>query len=127
MIRRPPRSTRTDTLFPYTTLFRSEREEIHRERVVEIDKSEQRTARHALHAVLSTGERRLQRDEIDDFRQGQGDHGEIDAAAPDCEAADDDAEQAAADAAGDDRDDRWHSDLRHEEGDRKSTRLNSSH
>src|SRR3546814_9706649 len=29
MIRRPPRSTRTDTLFPYTTLFRSEsRQEI---------------------------------------------------------------------------------------------------
>src|SRR3546814_1687106 len=26
MIRRPPRSTRTDTLFPYTTLFRSEAE-----------------------------------------------------------------------------------------------------
>src|SRR3546814_16671638 len=26
MIRRPPRSTRTDTLFPYTTLFRSDRE-----------------------------------------------------------------------------------------------------
>src|SRR3546814_20492955 len=25
MIRRPPRSTRTDTLFPYTTLFRSYR------------------------------------------------------------------------------------------------------
>src|SRR3546814_15177729 len=29
MIRRPPRSTRTDTLFPYTTLFRSELEEAH--------------------------------------------------------------------------------------------------
>src|SRR3546814_9819943 len=28
MIRRPPRSTRTDTLFPYTTLFRS-RERVH--------------------------------------------------------------------------------------------------
>src|SRR3546814_15369599 len=30
MIRRPPRSTRTDTLFPYTTLFRSgaDRQEI---------------------------------------------------------------------------------------------------
>src|SRR3546814_12585657 len=28
MIRRPPRSTRTDTLFPYTTLFRSAAEEI---------------------------------------------------------------------------------------------------
>src|SRR3546814_6883712 len=27
MIRRPPRSTRTDTLFPYTTLFRSYRKE----------------------------------------------------------------------------------------------------
>src|SRR3546814_16706704 len=27
MIRRPPRSTRTDTLFPYTTLFRSLRKE----------------------------------------------------------------------------------------------------
>src|SRR3546814_6702021 len=30
MILRPPRSTRTDTLFPYTTLFRSLR--VHRER-----------------------------------------------------------------------------------------------
>src|SRR3546814_1341230 len=29
MIRRPPRSTRTDTLFPYTTLFRSARIERH--------------------------------------------------------------------------------------------------
>src|SRR3546814_10303363 len=26
MLRRPPRSTRTDTLFPYTTLFRSDRQ-----------------------------------------------------------------------------------------------------
>src|SRR3546814_5649620 len=30
MIRRPPRSTRTDTLFPYTTLFRSQRRNIQR-------------------------------------------------------------------------------------------------
>src|SRR3546814_16506218 len=29
MIRRPPRSTRTDTLFPYTTLFRSQAGLIH--------------------------------------------------------------------------------------------------
>src|SRR3546814_18077102 len=28
MSRRPPRSTRTDTLFPYTTLFRSQHEEV---------------------------------------------------------------------------------------------------
>src|SRR3546814_3513921 len=35
MIRRPPRSTRTDTLFPYTTLFRSlHTERIERERSV---------------------------------------------------------------------------------------------
>src|SRR3546814_8969001 len=27
MIRRPPRSTRTDTLFPYTTLFRSDEDQ----------------------------------------------------------------------------------------------------
>src|SRR3546814_12893563 len=31
MIRRPPRSTRTDTLFPYTTLFRSLNENLARE------------------------------------------------------------------------------------------------
>src|SRR3546814_18563282 len=30
MIRRPPRSTRTDTLFPYTTLFRSELDSLRR-------------------------------------------------------------------------------------------------
>src|SRR3546814_20053176 len=29
MIRRPPRSTRTDTLFPYTTLFRSRNTVLH--------------------------------------------------------------------------------------------------
>src|SRR3546814_17169598 len=31
MIRRPPRSTRTDTLFPYTTLFRSPRSDRRKE------------------------------------------------------------------------------------------------
>src|SRR3546814_8236841 len=35
MIRRPPKSTRTDTLFPYTTLFRSKSfERIHRGNLV---------------------------------------------------------------------------------------------
>src|SRR3546814_2952681 len=33
MIRRPPRSTRTDTLFPYTTLFRS------MQRVVDVERT----------------------------------------------------------------------------------------
>src|SRR3546814_16495634 len=44
MIRRPPRSTRTDTLFPYTTLFRSARaavgkggEEAVEQRVADVD------------------------------------------------------------------------------------------
>src|SRR3546814_9066701 len=37
MIRRPPRSTRTDTLFPYTTLFRSERHHCQRRRIGMLD------------------------------------------------------------------------------------------
>src|SRR3546814_2431424 len=35
MLRRPPRSTRTDTLFPYTTLFRSPCREPRRNQLVE--------------------------------------------------------------------------------------------
>src|SRR3546814_9921765 len=41
MIRRPPRSTRTDTLFPYTTLFRSETLDL---RVREASRSAERIA-----------------------------------------------------------------------------------
>src|SRR3546814_5157156 len=37
MIRRPPRSTRTDTLFPYTTLFRSTLLDVRSAGVVEAD------------------------------------------------------------------------------------------
>src|SRR3546814_19700829 len=36
MIRRPPRSTRTDTLFPYTTLFRSPTNGLSRRRQIRI-------------------------------------------------------------------------------------------
>src|SRR3546814_20467095 len=36
MTRRPPRSTRTDTLFPYTTLFRSDR--LHQADIALLDK-----------------------------------------------------------------------------------------
>src|SRR3546814_2400963 len=36
MIRRPPRSTRTDTLFPYTTLFRSHAVEGFRDHDIEL-------------------------------------------------------------------------------------------
>src|SRR3546814_3081211 len=37
MIRRPPRSTRTDTLFPYTTLFRSGQTTVFDPRFLETD------------------------------------------------------------------------------------------
>src|SRR3546814_14437882 len=49
MIRRPPRSTRTDTLFPYTTLFRSQLLSRFRARLgVPV---------HATHSGLNDGER----------------------------------------------------------------------
>src|SRR3546814_12068454 len=58
MIRRPPRSTRTDTLFPYTTLFRS----LDQQAGLVPDRNRQRTerARHALPAqpILGRGEQR---------------------------------------------------------------------
>src|SRR3546814_17308965 len=40
MIRRPPRSTRTDTLFPYTTLFRSANGLLAQQQGISISKSE---------------------------------------------------------------------------------------
>src|SRR3546814_2562414 len=46
MIRRPPRSTRTDTLFPYTTLFRSIRVA---DEDVEVERRQQRVAQRILH------------------------------------------------------------------------------
>src|SRR3546814_12004214 len=54
MIRRPPRSTRTDTLFPYTTLFRSYGEIVADEKV-----SEAQLALEPLHQVQDL---RLHRD-----------------------------------------------------------------
>src|SRR3546814_8588422 len=53
MIRRPPRSTRTDTLFPYTTLFRScpKTESDRRERQISLrdDRACPRPGRNAPH------------------------------------------------------------------------------
>src|SRR3546814_4790925 len=40
MIRRPPRSTRTDTLFPYTTLFRSVLDQRHRDHGAVVGKAD---------------------------------------------------------------------------------------
>src|SRR3546814_1811180 len=47
MIRRPPRSTRTDTLFPYTTLFRSLRDHRIRHAVFGIEEENRRRLRRA--------------------------------------------------------------------------------
>src|SRR3546814_14467389 len=47
MIRRPPRSTRTDTLFPYTTLFRSTRTVIARSLIAFAEHPDQWEAMHA--------------------------------------------------------------------------------
>src|SRR3546814_5703727 len=48
MIRRPPRSTRTDTLFPYTTLFRSNKSAVNRERFLRRYKDQIRKAVHGM-------------------------------------------------------------------------------
>src|SRR3546814_8550603 len=51
MIRRSPRSTRTDTLFPYTTLFRSVQDEQQVQRLGRDRVHLQRAARHFEHHV----------------------------------------------------------------------------
>src|SRR3546814_12689321 len=60
MIRRPPRSTRTDTLFPYTTRFRS-REDMHRWLMRAFAASGQRTSALAAYDAC----RSLLREELD--------------------------------------------------------------
>src|SRR3546814_12451841 len=52
IIQRPPRSTRTDTLFPYTTLFRSDRHGPRRSRTGIADSSTG-TRQHPAHAERS--------------------------------------------------------------------------
>src|SRR3546814_10080009 len=75
MLRRPPRATRTDTLFPYTTLFRSIARETFEMRLQTVNPSLQRIAvdylaqhfgnpaqtlttrvRHLLHRTLGTAQ-----------------------------------------------------------------------
>src|SRR3546814_13237289 len=69
MIRRPPRSTRTDTLFPYTTLFRSSGHQFDHGREAAVDQALAvewhrvlrrvhawiRIAHHLLHARVAGG------------------------------------------------------------------------
>src|SRR3546814_3330066 len=99
MIRRPPRSTRTDTLFPYTTLFRSGRRPMHL--VEEGRRERQDRRRRHLHA------------ERPDRRYGDGGH----------DGGEEDRRDDHYEGQGADR--RRHGNGHAE--DRKSTRLNSSH
>src|SRR3546814_20295244 len=60
MIRRPPRSTRTDTLFPYTTLFRSRGDNMPHEIANPTDLSTRELLAEIIrHAVLAEAEVRF--------------------------------------------------------------------
>src|SRR3546814_9023462 len=54
MIRRPPRSTRTDTLFPYTTLFRSPDQQPRHDLVA--NAQQQRALEHRMRSEEHTSE-----------------------------------------------------------------------
>src|SRR3546814_1854542 len=128
MRRRPPRSTRTDTLFPYTTLFRSadQRRRAFADRVAQIAARDQRVAvvaeiidalveRHIVivEAVASKGRQALGQRHADvDLESGRRlFEGRLAIIVDEVERV----EIAALDAAAD------------RDIDRKSTRLNSSH
>src|SRR3546814_14992744 len=55
MIRRPPRSTRTDTLFPYTTLFRSHVLQKIRRGFVTAERGTSLFTEHTAHPCLDPG------------------------------------------------------------------------
>src|SRR3546814_15441497 len=63
MIRRPPRSTRTDTLFPYTTLFRSQR--------AQADRREDRAPGQRSQRVVRPLPRSRQRDPGEEGREAR--------------------------------------------------------
>src|SRR3546814_1769367 len=58
MIRRPPRSTRTDPLFPYTTLFRSRHSPSSSRAATGPSRSRDRRDRHTNYPVVLARERR---------------------------------------------------------------------
>src|SRR3546814_3206662 len=69
MIRRPPRSTRTDTLFPYTTLFRSL---VHIAVHHAVEVGEHRDPALTLHP-LDQAAPAARHDDVDEVAQGQED------------------------------------------------------
>src|SRR3546814_18414333 len=115
MNRRPPRSTRTDTLFPYTTLFRSQGEQV-KGQILGMDGRRQPPLDadpHIARLALADG---LGREHMLDLRRTD----------PEREGAERAVGRGMAVAA-DDRHSRLRTSLFRADEDRKSTRLNSSH
>src|SRR3546814_10966537 len=100
MIRRPPRSTRTDTLFPYTTLFRSARGSM----VLDIGGGTSEVAVISLNGIVYAASARIGGDKFDEaiINYVRRNYGIL-------------IGEATAER------------IKKEIGDRKSTRLNSSH
>src|SRR3546814_14846437 len=67
MIRRPPRSTRTDTLFPYTTLFRSTPQPMLQVVATEHEITKHRFAQFIAHAVAGIRIGQVHADRRDPF------------------------------------------------------------
>src|SRR3546814_8888594 len=62
MILRPPRSTRTDTLFPYTTLFRTDHQQVRRDPVL-LAGEQVAGAPHAAHHLVEDQQHAVARSE----------------------------------------------------------------
>jgi hypothetical protein len=76
---------------------------VHRQVRLQRQHTQQASARYTLQPVLAAGERRLQADEIHQLRQGECDHGEINALAADRDCADRQAESRGDRCPGQDR------------------------
>src|SRR3546814_9064792 len=114
MIRRPPRSTRTDTLFPYTTLFRSD------ELADRAVRSLFHLARQNAHRGLSPGGEKAEKQPDDDENPRLMQCAECNAdCPPEGQKSDADSPQEQEQAARRDR-------RPFQDGERKSTRLSSS-
>src|SRR3546814_3443152 len=78
MIRRPPRSTRTDTLFPYTTLFRSGHARGDFGRAIFLEETGGEAQQVALHRLADVGDGALA-EPADEIEAQRGREGERDA------------------------------------------------
>src|SRR3546814_4422286 len=126
MIRRPPRSTRTDTLFPYTTLFRSaEKSEPAPSRADAPSKTanQDKKVEDTTLALPAQIERKYLRVGDDLFRSGRDEKPDMSIKGQDGIRINKD--HAIGDAVAIAKHNGWQSIRVH--GDRKSTRLNSSH